>query len=423
MRSGLQSFLILLLGILILECVLAQEEDDDKALRDTRAPRPKGCKNIWKKKPKWYKPGATLIKGCIKYTCTEPKRRYFEWQTELARTKCCSFNETFHRIGCTLSSRVLPDDCTTVSLTCVKKEVYANLELEVEDDCPERPGIVKVLMEPDSTIHSARFPSPFPPKQDECWVRTPSCGHHVTLEFLDFNVLGDGAFVTIDPPVDGRTIFSGNSFNSANAPPKTVEFPFDYTIRICFYSGAVVDGHKGFKAEISEKKNNEYVASPNYPEDINDETYLDPPPRGYGPAIHHCTVRAPAGGRALEMEFYQFDLNGPLESTGDWVTINPNPTDREKYYGVSLKQKTAPPRQIKFGTEELVSICFMTRNRVDYHEGYVGEIWEQMLPSTLEQPTEMTDFYNTDNYNTDYYSTDSYNTGYYSPDYYYTWSG
>jgi len=185
-----------------------------------------------------------------------------------------------------------------------------------------------------------------------------------------------------------------------------VDFPFDYTVRICFYSGSVVDGHKGFKAEISEKKNNDYLASPNYPP-INDENYLDPPPRGYGPAIHHCSVRAPAGGRALEMEFYQFDLNAPLESTGDWVTINPNPTSREKYYGVSLKQKTAPPRLINFGTDELVSICFKTRNRVDYHKGYVGEIWEQMLPT--EQPVDMTDYAD---YTYPYPTTDYYGYGY-----------
>jgi len=390
MRCRLQPFLILLLGVLILECALAEGQEDGQAKNKDERARPKGCKNLWKKKPKWIKAGKVLIKGCIKYTCTEPKKRQFAWVTELARTKCCSFNETFHRIGSTLSSRVLPDECTTVSLRCKKKEVYAALELEVEDDCPERPGIVNVLMEPDSTINSARFPSPFPPKEDECWVRTPSCGHHVTLEFTDFNVLGKDARVTIDPPVDGQRTFYGNSFNAANAPPKTVDFPFDYTVRICFYSGSVVDGHKGFKAEISEKKNNNYVTSPNYPP-ITDETYLDPPPRGYGPAIHHCTVRAPAKGRALEMEFYQFDLNAPLQSTGDWVTINPNPTGREKYYGVSLSQNTAPPRQIKFDTNELVSICFKTRNSVDKHDGYVGETWEQMLPSTIEWG--QTDYY------------------------------
>ena len=89
---------------------------------------------------------------------------------------------------------------------------------------------------------------------------------------------------------------------------------------------------------------------------------------------------------------FLLQLNAPLESTGDWVTINPNPTSREKYYGVSLKQKTAPPRLIKFGTDELVSICFKTRNTVDKHDGYVGEIWEQMFPSTLEQPVDYTDY-------------------------------
>ena len=87
-----------------------------------------------------------------------------------------------------------------------------------------------------------------------------------------------------------------------------MDFPFDYTVRICFHSGPVVDGHKGFQAVVSQKKNNNYLASPNYPE-ITDENYLDPPPHGYGPAIHHCTVRAPAKGRALEMEWYQFDVS------------------------------------------------------------------------------------------------------------------
>ena len=127
--------------------------------------------------------------------------------------------------------------------------------------------------------------------------------------FLTVQVLGKDARVTIDPPVDGRSTFYGNSFNDANAPPKTVDFPFDYTVKLCFHSGSVVDGHKGFKAEISERKNNDYVTSPNYPEDISDETYLDPPQSGYGPDINHCTVRAPAPGRALEMEFYKFDVS------------------------------------------------------------------------------------------------------------------
>ena len=74
--------------------------------------------------------------------------------------------------------------------------------------------------------------------------------------------------------MNGQSIFFGNSFNSAKSPPKSVDFPHDYVVKICFYSGLVVVGHKGFNAEITERKNNNYVTSPNYPEDINDETYL-----------------------------------------------------------------------------------------------------------------------------------------------------
>ena len=71
---------------------------------------------------------------------------------------------------------------------CTKKEVFAHLEIEVKDDCPESPGIMNVQTEPNSTISSARYPSPFPPKQEECWMRTPSCGHFVHLEFAEFDV-------------------------------------------------------------------------------------------------------------------------------------------------------------------------------------------------------------------------------------------
>ena len=87
-----------------------------------------------------------------------------------------------------------------------------------------------------------------------------------------------------------------------------MDFPLDTAVKVCFHSGSVVDGHKGFKALLTEKENNDFVTSPNYPEDISDETFMDPPMGGYSPAIHHCTVRAPAKGRALEMEFHQFDV-------------------------------------------------------------------------------------------------------------------
>ena len=129
-----------------------------------------------------------MVKGCIKYTCTQPRPRKYEWKKDLARTKCCSFNQTFHPVGTLLHTQLLPDECTTVSLKCKKKEVFTNLEIEVEDDCPDLPGIMNVVTESNTTIQSARFPSPFPPKQEECWMRTPSCGHSVKLEFLEFDV-------------------------------------------------------------------------------------------------------------------------------------------------------------------------------------------------------------------------------------------
>ena len=121
--------------------------------------------------------------------------------------------------------------------------------------------------------------------------------------------MGQDAYITIDPPVNGQTKFLGNNFNTAKMPPKSVDFPHDHTVKICFHSGKVVDGHKGFKAKISERENNNFVTSPNYPDDINDAMFLDPPHRGYSPGIHHCSVRAPATGRALEMEFHQFDVS------------------------------------------------------------------------------------------------------------------
>jgi len=311
-------------------------------------------------------------------------------------------------------SRILPDECTTVSIRCKRKDGHVNPEIEEADDCPQRPGIMNVQTEATATIKSARFPSPFPPKQDECWMRTPTCGHFVKLEFVEFNVLGKDAFVTIDPPVNGQTIFRGNSFNSAKAPPKTVEFPHDHPVKVCFYSGSVVNGHKGFQAELTERKNNNYVTSPNYPEDISDATYLDPPAGGYSPGIHHCTVRSPQPGRALEMEFYQFDLNAPPESDGDWVTINPNPTRREQYYGVSLNIKEAPPKHHVFQPDEIASICFRTRARVDTHNGYVAEIYQEMAPSTME--TLFTDYITTPTADYNYYDwfTDCWFTGSYT---------
>ena len=95
-----------------------------------------------------------------------------------------------------------------------------------------------------------------------------------------------------------------------------MDFPHDHVVKVCFYSGSVINGHKGFKAEISEKRNNVFVTSSNYPDDINDATFMDPPSRGYSPAIHQCSVRAPSAGTALEIEFHQFDVSKASLNSG-----------------------------------------------------------------------------------------------------------
>jgi len=390
-----------LIGYIVKADELEEEAEDSGKVE--RQKKQKGCKNLWGKRPKWYKKGRSVIKGCYKFTCTSPKPRRYEWVQELARTKCCSFNESFVAIGSTLLTKVLPNECTTTFLRCKKKEVFAELELEVEDECPEPPGIMNVVTVPEETIQSARYPSPFPEDQDECWMRTPSCGHHVHIKFEHFDVLGKDAFLTIHPPISGRSKFYGNEHNNKHVPPKSIDFPQDTAVKVCFYSGAVVSGHKGFQARVTERENNHYVTSPNYPEDINDETYMDPPPHGYGPHIHHCTVRAPSKGRALHMEFHRFDVNAPPERYGDWVTIYPNPTDREKYYGVSLNQNTAPPRHHLYLIDDIVTICFKTRSSVDDHEGYVADIYEDYDPTTVDSYTSYNTYYDYTNYDYTYY--------------------
>ena len=120
-------------------------------------------------------------------------------------------------------------------------------------------------------------------------------------------MLGDDAHISIDPPVSGESKFFGNSFNSAHAPPEIISFPADHAVKICFKSGHLVNGHKGFKAEITERISSNWITSPNYPV-INDDNYLDSPSNGYGTSIHQCWVRSPSTNRALGLEFFHFDV-------------------------------------------------------------------------------------------------------------------
>ena len=112
-----------------------------------------------------------------------------------------------------------------------------------------------------------------------------------------------------------------------------------------------------------------------------------------------CWVRIPSSFRTLELEFFQLDVSNikfkpkqsclyvqihdPPEKDGDWLTIHPNPTQEDKYYGTDLHDKHAPPHYIGFKTDEIVTICFKTRKSVDSHDGFVAEVRQMTLPSTV----------------------------------------
>ena len=71
---------------------------------------------------------------------------------------------------------------------CVRVEAKANLDLVIEDDCPERPPDTKVLTQVPHDIKSPGYPNPYTPKQDICWSWTPKCGNYAYLKFFDFDV-------------------------------------------------------------------------------------------------------------------------------------------------------------------------------------------------------------------------------------------
>jgi hypothetical protein len=122
-------------------------------------------------------------------------------------------------------------------------------------------------------------------------------------------VLGQDDYISIKPPINGQSRFFGNSFNIAKSPPKIISFPADFPVKICFKTGQIVDGHPGFRAEMSETAKTDWISSPNYPEHITNENFLDPPRQSYGPGISKCWVRSPSIGSSLELEFFQFDVS------------------------------------------------------------------------------------------------------------------
>ena len=120
--------------------------------------------------------------------------------------------------------------------------------------------------------------------------------------------MGENDYVTIKPPVNDVSKYFGNNFYPAMLPPKIVNFPVDTSVKICFNSGAVIHGHLGFRAEMTEKPNTDWITSSNYPEDIDYANRLDLPEQGYAAGISQCWVRSPSKGNFLELEFFQFDV-------------------------------------------------------------------------------------------------------------------
>ena len=223
------------------------------------------------------------------------------------------------------------------------------------------------------------------------------------IQYLNviFKVLGHDAYITIDPPINGQSKFWGNSFNSENAPPKTIGFPCDTVVMICFHSEKIVNGHTGFSAEIVDNPCTGWINSPNFNPPVHFYNCNNTPSRGYGPGIHHCDVRATKGD-SLNLDFCQFDVSffiigfafliRMVQIEGDYLTIHPNPTGKPKYYGTSLKEANAPPKWSEYPGAGYLTVCFKTRQTVDDHKGYSAEIYPTVSTTTNQPGSESWDY-------------------------------
>ena len=85
------------------------------------------------------KKNQVTFKTCDKYTCT-PKGRNLNWVKSFAEEKCCHFDNAGSPIGTNMLSVQLPDNCTSVSVMCRKKEGYADIQMESDNSqCPKKP--------------------------------------------------------------------------------------------------------------------------------------------------------------------------------------------------------------------------------------------------------------------------------------------
>ena len=149
-----------------------------------------------------------------------------------------------------------------------------------------------------------------------------------------------GDWVTISPPINGRSKFWGNNLAAKEAPPSTHIFTMDQTVTVCFKTRPVVDSHKGFSASINEGEPNQKISlllwqyfllkqrkvfilfflyqgptttttattitttsqlfvnsftSPNYPSD-------------FPPNVDECWVQTPSDGHSVTLTFTTFDV-------------------------------------------------------------------------------------------------------------------
>jgi hypothetical protein len=88
-----------------------------------------------------------------------------------------------------------------------------------------------------------------------------------------------------------------------------------------------------------------------------------------------------------------FQIHSPLESLlGDYLTIHPNPTDIPYYYGIRLDAPEAPPKWTEYPGVKYLTVCFKTRPVVDYHKGYLAEIYETGVTTIYESGSETWDY-------------------------------
>ena len=116
-------------------------------------------------------------------------------------------------------------------------------------------------------------------------------------------------WVTISPPINGRSTYWGNSLSDSNAPPTSHTFQAEELVTVCLTVPGASDGHKGFKATFSDststipslvlgtvlKAASTSIKSPNYPSN-------------YPANANQCWMQTPTSGNSIDLDFARFDV-------------------------------------------------------------------------------------------------------------------